>query len=879
MGEPMKGVLCALCLFLIFSGVTLFPGQTRLRGEKIYKTARVNTRPPVIDGRLDDEVWKRVKWGDGFVQKQPYEGNEPSQETAFKILYDRRFLYVGIRAFDKEPGKIFLHKSRKDICEGDRVEIILDTYLDHRTGFAFSVNAAGVKKDVLISNDGADRDENWDPVWYVRTAVDEHGWTAEMKIPLSQLRFAQKEYRPWGLYVNRYLHREEEISEWKLVPRDAPGLVSFFGELHGLHTVKGKRNIELLPYLVGEYHHHSENSADPFMDGISNEIDAGLDGKIGLTNNFTLDLTVNPDFGQVEADPSEINLTAYETFFQEKRPFFIEGSNILNFQVTGGDLDIGKDSLFYSRRIGSSPQAGPAGANVENIRGTGNTNILAAFKLTGKTRGGFSIGVLDSVTSGETGNPGSGRDKLTNYFVLRLQKDYNEGRTFFGGMFTAANRDPDDPEWNLFHRGAYTGGLDFHHSWKNKEWQLYGNLVFSHVRGDREAILNTQLSSRRYFQRPDADHVELDPERTSLSGHGGTVGIDKAGGGRWRFSSGVTWRSPGLELNDTGYLHNADVIMQWLWNGYRITRPFGIFRQLEVSMDQWYARDFGGDTLFGGINLTLDTQFKNYWGLAAGVERKVDFLSTSALRGGPGLKQPGGWGSAVSIRSDERKKVRLQLDYENARGDGDSSGKTRVGGSVDYRPNSTFSISVLPAFEIFKQELQYVETVEFDDQKRYVFARIDQKTLSLTVRLNCSITPDFSIQFYGQPFISNGKYTRFKAITQPGASEYNDRFHLYGDNEIVYQADGRYYDVSEEGEGGGQFGFGDPDFNFLQFRSNLVLRWEYTPGSTLYLVWAQGRTGLTDDPGDFSFNGGMRDLFNIPPHNVFLLKFTYRFKI
>ncbi len=885
----MKQQLCKFVFIVCLVLLGTFPAQALSRpdGTKVYSTRRFDSPPPVIDGQLTEKVWETGEWGTDFIQKQPYEGKAPSQKTAFKILYDRQHLYVGIRAFDSEPGKICYRKSRRDQCEGDWVQVILDSYHDFRTGFSFSVNASGVKKDVLISNDGNGFDENWEPIWYVKTAADDRGWTAEMKIPLSQLRFDRKEEHSWGLYVARFLHRKEEISEWKLIPRKASGLVSLFGELHGLKPVKSKTNIQLLPYIVGAYHQDEKEIDASFAGEHSNRFDIGLDGKIGVTDNLTLDLTVNPDFGQVEADPSEINLTAFETFFPEKRPFFIEGSNILDFTITGGNLGPGKDNLFYSRRIGRTPHYKPGSGN-ENVRGPDNTTILAAFKLTGKTRNGVSIGILESVTARETASiTRMGRqpqetqetvEPLTNYFMLRLQKDVNEGKTYFGGMFTAVNRDLKGPQLDFLHRGAYTGGLDFSHSWKNKVWRFYFNTIFSHVHGEKQAILETQLSPRRYFQRPDASHVTLDPGRTSLSGHGGNVGLDK-GGGRWRLSTGLTWRSPGLELNDIGYLNKADVIMQWFWTGYRITEPFGIFHQIEISLDQWGGWNFAGETIFGGANIIFDAQFKNYWKLTTNVIRHIDWLSTSDLRGGPALKQPGGWEQSIMLQSDERKKLRFQLEAGNLRGNRDSSRQIRFAGGVTYRPNSALSLSLTPAFENLEKNLQYVETVSTDSRERYVFGHIHQKILSVTLRLNYSITPDLSIQFYGEPFIATGKYTGFKNITNPRAHAYNDRFHPYYDDEITYNPDNKYYSIAEggeEGEGGENYGFANPDFNFLQFRSNLVVRWEFTPGSTLYLVWSQGRTGF---PEQFSFGRGMRDLFDLQPHNVFLMKFTYRFKL
>ncbi len=870
---------------LLVAGLT-FPVWS---ANKSYMAQQVNPHSPVIDGRLDDAAWQKAQWGNHFTQKTPYEGKAPSQKTAFKIIYDQKNVYVGIQAYDTEPDKIVRRMSRRDNREGDWVEVVFDSYYDRRTGFSFSVNAAGVKNDAIISSDGENWDESWDPIWHVKTAPNTAGWTAEMKIPLSQLRFDRKENQTWGLHVARFLHRHQEIAEWNLIPRQASGWVSMFGSLTGIKKLNPKRQVALLPYSVGQYENYDKEEGNPFSKGHGGQLTGGLDGKIGITNNMILDFTINPDFGQVEADPSEVNLSAFESFFEEKRPFFIEGRNILNFQVTPGNNGFSRDNLFYSRRIGRSPQHWPDTDDYEEdayVNGPTNTTILGAFKLTGKTRSGVSIGVLNSITAKETAVVDYLGDRhnetvepLTNYFTLRLQKDYNQGKTTIGGMMTATNRNLKESHLNFLHRSAYTGGLDFFHSWKNKEWFVQLNTVFSHVRGDKEAILETQESSRRYFQRPDADHLTLDPNRTSLSGHGGTFSVGKTGGGRLRFVGFLTWRSPGLELNDVGYLRSADRIMQAVWTSYRITEPFAIFRNFSIEVNQWSGWDFGKTNLFKGGNINLNMQFKNYWSFGTGINREGSYVSPTSLRGGPALKEPGGWNHWVFLRSDGRKKFRVFGVWSNFYGDLNANRVKRYRGGVTYRPIDALSISMDPSFTVSRQTLQYVDTVELDQEDRYIFAQINQKTLAITLRLNYSITPDLSIQFYGQPFISSGKYTDFKSITNPRAAQFTDRFRLFESSEMAYDAAEEYYDVTEKAKNGASYQFEDPNFNSLQFQSNLVVRWEYTPGSTLYVVWSQGRTDTINEAGDFSFRNNMKSLFRLPPHNVFLVKFTYRFKI
>ncbi|MCP5104207.1 MAG: hypothetical protein GY950_12545, partial [bacterium] len=459
---------------------------------------------------------------------------------------------------------------------------------------------------------------------------------------------------------------------------------------------------------------------------------------------------------------------------------------------------------------------------------------------------------------------------------------FNKGNTTVGGIFTATNRHlGDQSQLNFLHRSAYSGGLDFIHSWKEKEWFVYGTLIFSRVKGDKEAILNTQKSPVRYFQRPDADHLTLDPERTSLSGHGGSFFVGKVGGGRFQGVLGVTWRSPGLEFNDIGYLRSADRIFESLWLNYRINKPFSIFRRVSLSFDQGKIWDSAGTGISGSIEFRSDLYFKNYWTFESSIGRQGDFLDTTAMRGGPALKLPGQWEYEFSAHSDKRKRFHFGAGLRLSRGDNSTSRGERYSGDITFRPSNALSISLEPGISYSKHDLQYVSTVKngaVSAENRYIFAAIDQKTVDITVRIDYSITPDLSIQFYGQPFISSGKYTNFKSITQPRAAAFNDRFHLYGADEISYCPGSQYYYVSETGDGP-DYGFFDPNFKILEFRSNLVLRWEYTPGSTLYLVWSQGRSAYITDYDRFDFRGGMRDLFHTPPHDVFLLKFTYRFKI
>ncbi|MGD2295439.1 MAG: DUF5916 domain-containing protein [Candidatus Aminicenantes bacterium] len=857
---------------------------THVEGKQ-YLAKKTNPRSPVIDGKLDDPVWERGEWESRFIQSEPYEGQPPSQKTAFKVLYDGKNIYFAVQAFDKEPDKIEKRLARRDSLEGDMVEVLIDSYFDRRTAFCFAVNAAGVKGDRVITGNGQSMDPNWDPIWYVKTGVNNEGWTAEMKIPLSQLRYGKKGEQVWGLQVTRNFFRKEETSEWQFIPKDVSGFVNQFGELRGISGIQTSRKIELYPYTVGMLESFQEQAGNPFATGRSSSLVGGVDGKIGITSDLTLDFAINPDFGQVEADPSEVNLTAYETFFEEKRQFFIEGRSILSFKLMLGDGDLSSDQLFYSRRIGHRPSRTLYSGGGEYVDMPQNTSILGAFKLTGKTKSGLSIGIIDGITPQEKAqifSLGQYSDEivepLTNYFGIRLQKDYNEGNTVIGGMLTSTNRNITDPNLDFLHNSAYTGGVDLYHTWKDKTYFVSFNAVFSHVRGSIDAIQITQLSPLRYFQRPDAKHIEFDPNRTSLSGYGGTLVGGKLGSGHFQYIAGFTVRSPGLELNDMGYLRDADSIVEFIWANYRIWKPVSIFRQFSFNFNQWRGWNFGGERTFAGGNMGFNGQFKSYWTLSTGINHNAYSLSDSALRGGPSLVYPGMWGTWVTLGTDSRKKIRLRVSWNTSIRKEMDSRINSFSLGLNFNPSKATAATVQPILSLNENDLQYVCQKDFGPDKRYVFARIDQKTFGITLRLNLSLTPDLSIQFYGQPFVSAGEYTDFKHISSPRAAEYRDRFHALASDEIALDSQSGLYTIDENKDGVTDYSFGNPNFMFLQFRSNLVLRWEYKPGSALYLVWSQGRTGYLPY-SDFALMNSMQDLFQVHPHNVFLIKFSYGFNL
>ncbi|GJM29905.1 MAG: hypothetical protein DHS20C17_25400 [Cyclobacteriaceae bacterium] len=865
---------------LFFSGIIfqLNAQVTPSSAKKVYTTAKVSDLPPTIDGLLDEAAWDQVEWAGDFSQIRPDNGAAPTEPTAFKILFDDKNLYVAFMCYDSDPDKVERRMTRRDGFEGDRVSIHIDSYQDLQSAFSFTISASGVISDAAVTNNGNNWDRNWDPIWIAKTASHKDGWVAEARIPLSQLRFSKKKRHVWGLQVERRLFRMEERSAWQHISNNAPGWVHLFGELQGINNIKRQKQIEISPYLLAQMERFEAEEGNPFLTGKDSKINVGMDGKIAVTSDLTLDFTVNPDFGQVEADPSQVNLSAFEIFFRERRPFFTEGKNILSYRVA-------TDPLFHSRRIGRAPQYNPDLEEGEYMERPTRTAILGALKLTGRTKKGLSVGVLESVTKDEFAKidkDGQRRkekvEPMTNYFVSRVQQDLNKGDSQVGVMMTAINRNIDEASLEFLHKSAYTGGIDFRHSWDNRTYYLAGNVALSQVNGTKEAILRTQTSSNRFYQRPDADHLHVDSSRTSLSGSGGKIEFGRRGKGNFRYEVGGSWKSPGLAINDIGFMRSSDLISQSFWIGYNTPRPTKSFRHFSTSFSQYTNWDFGGVNLSNGLSLSTSAELKNYWGIRLGTSLRTESVSRSALRGGPSFITPGSTYLWMAVSSDERKKLRFSTNPWLSSGNHGSSDGFGVSMNFNYQPINSLNISLSPQYSWRTWQQQYVTTQDYQTLKRYINASIEQNTASLSLRFNYSIKPNLSLQYYGQPYVSTGNYDQFKRITDPDNNTYHDRFHIFNEQEISLDDDDESYLVDENQDGTIDYSFDNPNFDFLQFRSNFVMRWEYKPGSALFLVWNKERT---ENPGmeNFSISGSV-DGFLDPEsaaHNTFLLKFTHRF--
>jgi hypothetical protein len=846
------------------------PGDT-LRS---YTTIRLTTSKPVIDGKLDDACWKTGEWAGDFIQFVPNEGQKPSMPSEVKLLYDDKNIYVAMRAYEKEPEKIQRYAGMRDVFVGDIMGVTFDSYHDRRTGFEFDLTAYGQKIDLVLTNPMA-WDGSWNPVWEGKVGFEDSAWVAEMEIPLSQLRYSIKDEQVWGMHCWRWIGRLLEESDWEKQSLIGPGVLYNFGELHGITDLKKSNRLEIMPYSLGKLNTYAKEPGSPYTgNGRSWNGNLGLDAKIGLSSNFTVDVTVNPDFGQVESDPSVMNLTAFETFYEEKRPFFLEGKTIFTYGID--DL-----SLFYSRRIGHSPSYTVSPPDNYFVKAPDKTTILDAVKLSGKTADGLSIGLIQSLTAPEYArmeDAEGNKDKtsvepLTNYTIARVQKDYNKGSTMIGGMLTSTNRFVKDDNLDFLSHSAYTGGLDLLHQWKDKKYFIDARLVGSYVRGPIQAMRELQESSARYYQRPGADYLNYDTTLTHLEGYGGKMKIGK-GSGLWRFNTSVSWLSPGLELNDVGYMQSADAIRNENNISYFVNQSVSIFRTFTINLEQFNTWNFNGSYIGSGAHLSYTAEFINKWAFQTNLIGHSQHLDTHVLRGGPDMRVPGFFNTFGELRTDYSRRVSVSFDYNYEHSNNQSAENYEFGPGLSVRAINTLKIDLSASYGGNHNELQYVTTNNPGLGTRYILGTLNQHTLNFTFRVDYSITPEFSVQYYGSPFISRGSYSEFKYVSDPLSQEYDKRFIQYSHTTL----NSGEYQLDEDNDGIADYSMDNPDFNFHQFRSNFVAKWEYRPGSFIYLVWSSERTGLTEDPAatlSHSFN----QLWNVFPGNIFLIKFNYWFSI
>jgi hypothetical protein len=843
-----------------------------------YYTTKLQGNPPVIDGKLEDACWIREgNWSQNFIQNTPVERGLPTFPTKIKILFDDRNIYFALRAWDPEPDKInrFI-SNRDDNSIGDLISVAFDTYHDYRAAPEFNINAGGNKTDLIVT-DNLSINLNWNAVWEGKTAVNDSSWTVEFRIPLNQLRYNHSDTgMVWGLHVRRIVRRIQETDQWSLIPRKNSGHLYSFGTMYGLQGVRKPRLFEILPYVSGKVTMEPEIPGSPYFKDTRYNGNTGIDGKVGV-GDFTFDITINPDFGQIEADPSVMNLTAFETFYEEKRPFFLEGKHIFDFAPDN-------NMMFYSRRIGHAPSYFPAVDNVSSFsRVPEFTNIINAVKLTGTTRNGISVGILQSITQKETADLMKDGvetkpvvEPLTSFLAGRIQKTAGKGNTQVGTMVTSTNRFTDKSYLNYLNKNAFTAGIDFLQYMKNREYFIDFKGIVSHIEGKEEAMLAIQQNALHYYQRPDAkNYLGVDTTRRFLAGSGGYLSVGRLGDKRFVFSEKVSWWSPGFDLNDVGYLLMADLIENNTKLSYRQTVPQKLFRNYTFTISQSNAWNYGGTSIRNNLDAQFITMFNNRWEISFLESYVLSSLSTRLLRGGPSFRLSPYLDHSFVFNTDKSKRVLFRIENTFLVSTDNVTQRYMLKPGLTLRLGN--HIYVMSEFNYTRStdNFIYVMQKEVDKVMQYIMARINQQTYNFTFRFNYNITPDISIQYYGSPFISAGSYSNFKRASDAAARNLEDRYHAFSDTEIAYDDPSGSYIVNE---GTANYSFNNPDFSFREFRSNLVARWEYKPGSIFYLVWENNRRSR-DNTYLPAFDHNFNDLFSTEPTNVIMLKLCYWFGI
>ncbi len=851
--------------------------SARADGMRAHAVRR--TGPIAIDGRLDEAAWAKAPQQTGFTQRFPKDGAKPDHETHFAILYDNEAIYVGVWADDSDPALVRRLLTRRDVdAPADVIAIGFDSYHDRRTAYVFQLNAAGVQRDMILFDD-ANLDDTWDAVWTGDAALTATGWTAEFRIPLSQLRYTTGAAHEWGFQVSRTVGRTQEQSTWSPWPRASPQIVSKFGVVDGIDDLVPSRRLELLPYASTGFDHQPVDAGDPINQHWKWLHGIGLDLKYGLGSAFTLSATINPDFGQVEADPSLINLSPNEPFFAEKRPFFLEGVDLFKLPIGNSDGTI--EGAFYSRRIGAVPDT--SNLDYLYLKQPEAATIFGAAKLTGKTASGWSVGVFDAVTGSEAAEyvdeTGATQDPLvaplTNYAVGRVKRDFRDGRTSIGASVTAVDRALDGTVLaETMHDQAYTAGTQLSHRWDDSAWQLDIHTVGSWVHGTADAIATTQEDNVHLFQRADARDVHLDPTRTSLGGYGLTWNVGRSGNTKhWRFNFGGDLRTPGLELNDLGYQRNSDRIIPYIWGQYREDAPSEHVLNWQVNADVFTVSNFEPQLQAYGIEYNGGLTLENYWSIGGGGNVQRSLWDPIAMRGGPALRQDPNEFYYAYLNTDTRKPLWFSLNLSANRNPTQDMTAAEIDVGATIQARSNIDIYLGPTFATRQDPMQYVD--QEPDQAgtmHYIFGAIRQTTTSMTMRVNWTFSPHLTLQAYAQPFIASGRYDQLKDVDNPHADAFADRFHILQGNEYAI-SDG----VVSVHRNGDAYSFVQPDFDFRQVRSTIVLRWEYRPGSTIFAIWNHGRTSETDYDGRFMLGHDLRSLLDAASENLVMIKANYWF--
>lgn len=801
----------------------------------ITVTASRTEQAPKIDGRIDDSVWQNAAVFSDYIQQKPDEGKATSERTEARMLFDNNALYVAIICYDREPSKIAKRLARRDeFVEADFANILIDSYLDKKTAFGFGLNAAGVKYDFLIQNDSEENfDMNWDAIWDGATVQRADGWSAEFRIPFRVLRFAPASEQTFGVLLGRYISRKAEMSHSTPIPRTATGFVSLFGQLKGIQQITPKKALTVTPYALGGVTRFPSDQEPAWLNTYTPERRIGLDAQYGISNNTILTMTINPDFGQVEADQSKLNLTAFESFFPEKRPFFLEGTDIFRtVGALGGEEDDGpRTEMFYTRRIGRKPNGfedlpstfdEKTGRIVQNPT---STPILGAAKLSGKTNRGFSYGIMNAITpqTFKVVQDAQGkREKMqtepfTNFSVLRVQQPLSGAGSYIGGIATSTIRN------DATLRDAYSGALDFRYNTDNYSLSTEGLLATTRhitpLATGAEAVQGMQFQWR----------------------------IGSYNHEHFQYQFGIQGTTEGFDANDLGFSQGENDGFAFIWMQYRDMKPKGKRETFQVDFATWHSRILNPSKFFQqGININPKIQWKNQWFTGGGIQINLQGFDPYESRDNGDYQAPNDISTWLFITTDQRKKISFgfnpRLKYDAF------GGKSwNLGGGIQFNLGDRTQLELKPNLSRATAETGWAENVTKNGKEYAVFGKRNVDFASLTLRGGHTFSPNMTLQLYSQYFWARGQYKQFQGLESDGT---------LGALPFIYN--------------------GNPNFNDSDLNFNAVFRYEYRPGSTAFLVWSQGRNVFEED-ATLNGNQVLQNTFQAEGTNIILLKLSYAF--
>ncbi len=766
--------------------------------------------PPVIDGTVDDEAWNVAASAGGYVQRDPDNGAAMTEQTRIQVVYDDRYLYVAVVCEDSSPGEIAAALSRReDFGATDFVGIGFDPRHDHLTAYVFQANASAVQADLSLSDD--DRtDREYNSVWEVRTTVTSFGWVAEFRIPFSQMRFtaAPEAGQVWGFQAERTIRRKGEFGTWTPKPRGQRGEASLFGHLVFDTPLSPSRRIEITPYTL--FRGERDGAATPRSSDFGGSM--GADLRIGLGSSATLAATVNPDFGQVEQDPSVLNLSVFETFYPEKRPFFLEDSRSLvpPYFVM---------QLFHSRRIGRTPTHFDVPDGDVVIRSRDETTIIGASKVTGKS-GLWSYGALTAATAREYStverNDGSRyehlTEPLTSYNVMRLQRDIFGGSSNIGGLITGVTREKSDD--------AYAAALDYNLRWDQNRAVLNGHWAATRAPGDDGVrtsgggVANFNFSRKHWNTWTHFDRFGRDFRIND-------IGFFRARVDRYQSDGGINFEQPdrGRALRR----YNVNLCGGRAWNGDGLV------------FDNWVCTN-------GSVG------FLNFWNANAGFTRRFETLDDIDTRGGPPILRPAARFGYFNVDTDSRKSWRV--NFGGNRGVSGADGEEiQAHANLTLQPSSRLQLSIQTRYTDGLDAAQWIENsdTDGDGSDDHVYGTLSRNVVDVTLRGTYSVHRDLTIQAYMQPFVAVGDYTDIRRLARPRSFAFEP---------VTIDS--------------------DPDFNRKSVRGNVVLRWEYVRGSTLFFVWDLSQED-TSRPGHFQPGRDLREALGAPAKQVLMVKAAYWF--